>query len=49
MRFEEVMEVTARCFEAVGVAVIVIGGVIALVAGLKDFRDISSFFVACPA
>jgi uncharacterized membrane protein len=45
MRFEEVMEVIARCFEAVGVAVIVIGGAIALVSGLKDFRDISSLFV----
>ena len=46
MRFKEVMEVIARCFEAVGVGVIVIGGVIALVSGLKNFRDTSSFFVA---
>ena len=45
MRFEEVMEVIARCFEAVGVAVIVIGGAIALVSGLKSFRYISSLFV----
>jgi len=45
MRFEEVMEEVARGFEAVGVAIIVIGGVVALVAGVKDFRNASKFFV----
>jgi uncharacterized membrane protein len=45
MTFEEVMEDVARGFEAVGVAVIVIGGVVALVAGAKDFRNASKFFV----
>ncbi len=45
MRFEEVMEDVARGFEAVGVAIIVIGGVVALIAGMKDFRNTSKFFV----
>jgi uncharacterized membrane protein len=45
MRFEEVMEDVARGFEAVGVAIIVIGGVVALIAGMKDFRNASKFFV----
>jgi len=40
-----VMEEVARGFEAVGVAIIVIGGVVALVAGVKDFRNASKFFV----
>ncbi len=44
MRFEQVMEDIARGFEAVGVGVIVFGGVLALVAGLKDFRDFDRFF-----
>lgn len=39
------MEEVARGFEAVGVAIIVIGGVVALVAGVKDFRNASKFFV----
>jgi uncharacterized membrane protein len=43
--FEEVMENVARGFEAVGVAIIVIGGVVALVAGIKDFHNASKFFV----
>ena len=45
MRFEEVMEDVARGFEVVGVAIIVIGGVVALIAGMKDFRNASKFFV----
>jgi uncharacterized membrane protein len=45
MNFEEVMEDVARGFEAVGVAIIVIGGIVAIVAGVKDFHNASKFFV----
>jgi len=45
MRFEEVMEHIARGFEVAGVAIIVIGGVVALIAGLKDFDNMGKFFV----
>jgi uncharacterized membrane protein len=45
MNFEDVMEEIARGFEAVGVAIIAIGGVVAFVAGLKDFDHASKFFV----
>lgn len=45
MKFTEFMEEIARGFEAVGVATIVIGGVVALVAGAKDFNNASNFFV----
>lgn len=45
MKFTEFMEEIARGFEAVGVATIVIGGVVALVAGAKDFHNASNFFV----
>jgi uncharacterized membrane protein len=44
MTFEESMENIAKAFEAVGVTVIVIGGVVAMVLGLKNFRDMSKFF-----
>ena len=40
MSFEQTMENIARFFEAVGVAVIVIGGLAALVSGSKEFRDL---------
>ena len=43
--FEETMENIAKGFEAVGVAVIVIGGVVAIVVGLRDFRNINKLFV----
>ena len=45
MKFAELMEEIARGFEAVGVAVIVIGGVVALVSGAKNFHNASKFFV----
>jgi uncharacterized membrane protein len=45
MRFEEVMEDIARGFEAVGVAIIVVGGIAALVGGLKDFGNVDRLFV----
>jgi uncharacterized membrane protein len=45
MSFEETMENIAQGFEAVGVAVIVVGGVVAIVMGLKDFRNINKLFV----
>lgn len=44
MTFEETMENIAKAFEAVGVGIIVIGGVVALVMGLKDFRNLNRFF-----
>ena len=44
MTFEETMENVARGFEAVGVVIIVIGGVVALLAGIKDFRNLDDFF-----
>ena len=37
MTFEGAMENIALVFEAVGVAIIVIGGVVALVRGVPDF------------
>jgi uncharacterized membrane protein len=45
MRFEELMEDIARGFEAVGVAIIVIGGVAALVGGFKDFGNVNQLFI----
>jgi len=45
MEFENVMEEIARGFEAVGVAIIVIGGVLALVGGVNNFDNASRFFV----
>jgi uncharacterized membrane protein len=45
MNFEDVMEEIARSFEVVGVATIAIGGVVAIIAGLKDFNNASKFFV----
>ncbi|MGI9644157.1 MAG: DUF1622 domain-containing protein [Ilumatobacteraceae bacterium] len=44
MTFEETMDNIAKAFEAVGVAVIVIGGVFALLYGIKDFRHVNLFF-----
>jgi uncharacterized membrane protein len=44
MTFEESMEDIAKAFEAVGVMVIVIGGVVAMVLGVKNFKDMSKFF-----
>jgi uncharacterized membrane protein len=45
MDFEQTMENIARFFESVGVAVIVIGGLAALVSGSKEFRDLDKFFL----
>ena len=39
------MEEIAKAFEAVGVAVIVVGGIVAFVMGLKDFRNLTKLFV----
>jgi uncharacterized membrane protein len=44
MTFEESMEDISRAFEAVGVGVIVIGGVVAMVLGVKNFKDMNMFF-----
>ena len=44
MEYDELMETIARGFEAVGVAIIVIGGIVALVGGFKDFRDLNKYF-----
>lgn len=45
MRFEDIMENVARVFEVVGVSIIVIGGVIALIGGLRHFGSADSFFI----
>jgi len=45
MTFEGAMENIALVFEAVGVAIIVIGGVVALVRGVQDFGHFDRFFV----
>jgi uncharacterized membrane protein len=45
MEFESLMEEIARSFEAAGVVIIVIGGIVALVSGLKEFRDLNKYFV----
>ena len=44
MKFEDTMENIAKVFEGVGVSVIVVGGLTALVMGLKDFRNMNKFF-----
>jgi uncharacterized membrane protein len=44
MEFEDTMENIAKGFEAVGVAIIVIGGVLALVRGFRDFADATKYF-----
>ena len=44
MGFEETMENIAKGFEVVGVAIIVIGGVLALLYGLKDFLHFAKYF-----
>ncbi len=45
MGFEETMENIGRVFEAVGVAIIVIGGLAALVSGSREFMDLDRFFL----
>jgi len=42
--FEETMENIAKAFEAVGVGIIVVGGLVAMLVGLKDFRSMNRFF-----
>ncbi len=44
MTFEGTMENIALVFEAVGVAIIAIGGIVALVRGVKDFGHFDRFF-----
>jgi uncharacterized membrane protein len=44
MSFDELMEGVARGFEVVGVAVIVFGGLLALISGGREFRDAETFF-----
>lgn len=44
MAFERMMENIARAFEGVGVAIIVVGGLVALIASLRDFRDFDRYF-----
>jgi uncharacterized membrane protein len=45
MSFEQAMEHIGRGFEAAGVAIIVIGGIVALVLGLTEFGSFEKFFV----
>ena len=42
--FEATMENIAKAFEVVGVGIIVIGGLVAMLVGLKDFRSMNRFF-----
>jgi uncharacterized membrane protein len=44
MHFEETMENVARTFEVVGVVIIAIGGLLALLQGLRDFDGAHTFF-----
>jgi uncharacterized membrane protein len=44
MTYDELMEQIARAFEIVGVTIIVIGGVVALISGFRDFRDLDKYF-----
>ena len=45
MTFEGTMENIVLAFEAVGVAIIAIGGVVALISGIRDFGHFERFFV----
>ena len=45
MDYGVTMERIAQGFEVAGVAIIVIGGVVALVGGFRDFRDLDKYFV----
>ena len=45
MTFEGTMENIVLVFEAVGVAIIAIGGVVALISGMRDFGHFERFFV----
>ena len=44
MDYAETMERIAQGFEVAGVAIIVIGGVVALAIGFRDFRDLDKYF-----
>lgn len=45
MTFEGTMGNIALAFEAVGVAIIVAGGVVSLIRGVRDFGHFDAFFV----
>lgn len=45
MSFEEAMENIAKGFEVVGVAIIVVGGIAAIVNGARRFRDVDRWFL----
>jgi uncharacterized membrane protein len=45
MTFEGTMENIALAFEVVGVAIIALGGVVAIALGLRDFGQFDKFFV----
>ncbi len=44
MTFEETMENIAKAFEAVGVAVIVVGALVAMVTGIRGYQNLNLFF-----
>ena len=44
MSYDELMEQIARGFEIAGVTTIVVGGIFALLTGLRDFRDLNRYF-----
>lgn len=45
MGFDETMENVALAFEVVGVAIIVLGGAMALVQGLRGTKDLDRYFL----
>ena len=45
MDFEETMDNIAKAFEAVGVAVIVVGGLYAVLFAMRGFRPLDQYFV----
>ena len=49
MTVDDTMENIVLAFEAVGVAIIVLGGLVALFAGVKDYRSLPDSGLPAPA
>lgn len=45
MSFDKVMETIALAFEVVGVAIIILGGALALAQGFRNFNDLDRYFL----
>jgi uncharacterized membrane protein len=43
--FDKVMETIALAFEVVGVAIIILGGALALAQGFRNFNDLDRYFL----